>query len=322
MSAGLPRWVLRLDPTLVQIAEKNPIYQVFRDRRAARTFGERVRAVLLGGRGGSGLYVVSALCIVVLSIALGPATLCLSFFLPFMILPFLRQSLARRKQAYASMPTWLDGVFSPAGLNMQVVVDLWLTGVKGATLVEAMYADTRERTWWRWSAAGAWVATLVGGILVWRVWPSLQEGLLLVPVVVYAGYEFHAVAQCFGIWKAISSAVTLRYAMWRGEFSLSNLVMAGFGNGVLALAVVGLIALFFVFSETFLLQVLGERPATGGIRSGVYIVSGVVFLLGLGFRGLGRVMSDGAAYGFQQELKEANKLFKTFITKVVREEDV
>lgn len=139
-----PRWMRAVDPVL-EAEHDNALFEAFRLRR--RVYKPRLRDRLRnratwlrwGGVAGA-LLAVAALVVATLWLTQGAAIVLLVLFVA------VASGLAiRRPNRTTLMPRRLAEVFSRGGIAIFAARDIYLMGVGGQKLAEAMYMELRER---------------------------------------------------------------------------------------------------------------------------------------------------------------------------------
>lgn len=204
--APFPRWLMRLDPTLARW-EENPVTVAFVRRR-------RFHRTRLRQRGGEQMHSIDSARDKTLFelgwIAFCAATMMVGYFLTIYALTMLHQ---RRFTRQPTMPGSISAVLGMQGTMATPAIDLWMAGVGGRHIAEALMHEHR-RLLLRGALFGIpLVLLLVFGIDAWNnglTWGDVPMRLGYL-VLFAVGAFIHATASAGG---HASAMVAVRAISW------------------------------------------------------------------------------------------------------------
>ena len=214
MQSGFPDRLTTFDSVLAR-AEENRVYTMFRDRR--RGGGWRRRAADLMSSGPAA-YIRLILTVLLLGAGIAAALLVawwLILLVPAVAMVGMRFGHAVPKDD-RRMPMRVADVFSASGYHRGAALDLWLAGIRGREVLEAIYLERAAR-WPLWLAAyGIPSAYVLFRPSTTSVQWSPYHALFMIGAWYFlwqGAYLLHAILSLFRIWIDLAG----RNAVWRGE---------------------------------------------------------------------------------------------------------
>lgn len=144
MKPAFPKWLKEMDPVL-QAEETNAVFQAFRARRLdyggggwRSLFRRRARANMSPAL--IAMW-IGLLAVVFVGCLISPFVAALA---AVFLVPFIQQKSTRQRIIGEFLPKRVSQVFSEKGFFESAAIDLWLTGVKGSEVAEAIYLEKRE----------------------------------------------------------------------------------------------------------------------------------------------------------------------------------
>ncbi|MCC6548320.1 hypothetical protein IT570_14270 [Candidatus Sumerlaeota bacterium] len=317
-----------MEPHLDKIQRTNRLYLIFRERRrrqpnykqlAIKCFGTctfpdwtTVLPIL-------GALVVSA---VLIFMSWG-ALFCPIVIVFFIVWPWVQQRRARRRITTTTLPLWIDEIFSTEGINIPIATDLWLAGTRGPDLIQAIYADVRDRTWRFWFA-GALSMNLffLTAFYAQMKLSWLERGLFAVPLL-FTLWQGTRMVQAVGIWRTLGRAITMRFAHWRGEITLLRQIRRGISDAAAAVSYIILMVMLGAYGTIFLNYMFPaetDYKDWWSLRTETIFSLLIITAIGFFLRFLASAATEGVAYALDSYTKEAHVRYVDLMTTRVLEE--
>ncbi|MEO8377477.1 MAG: hypothetical protein ABI579_07385, partial [Candidatus Sumerlaeota bacterium] len=327
-SSAFPKWLLRLEPHLAEIHANNRLYLIFRERRQRLPRYKRIALRLFGAHTFPSwttiLMLMGFITITVAMFFVSWSLLCCPIVVfPFIIWPWVQQRLARRRIVTGKLPIWIDEVFSPEGINVQIATDLWLSGARGTDIIQAIYADTRERTWRFWVFGAVIMNTIFLVSFYIKTELTWIEHQFIAFAFIFTLWQTIKIVQSIGIWRTLGRAVTMRYAHWRGEITFFNQARRGISDAMAAGAYILLMLIVSVYGIGFFHFMFPDGNMSYdwfSLRPEVIITIVAIVLVGFFLRFISRVMAEAVGYAMESYMREAHARYVEFMTMRVLEE--
>lgn len=303
-----PVWQRRLDPFL-EAAETNLPYQLFRMRRREHG-GPRFLSFAT--------YPLMSLFKWMATGVIFAAGLALAFFyscfflvLPLMTLPFIRFVSSGKRLSGASMPRSVGAVFSRHGYHEQAAIDLWMAGVSGRDVAEAIYMEQMGRA--RWFLMLAYVPLWTAVWLVYILRVGIEGYGPMMATIGLPFFAWHLFGTLYSVLMRRHGVVEMRERLntWRGEMPNPGILLV---DAILTLIALALLVAFAVFPAALLLS---------GPSQGAGTFAGFCFLLGgLGLAASKHYLHDFVLDHVQRHLAAADRAFAIFMGATVVRDDL
>lgn len=327
-NSAFPRWLLSLEPYLEKTYATNRLYRWSHERRLRLPRHKQFALHLFGTcafpRWTSIFAVLGTIAVVVAMFFVSWALLCCPIVVfPFILWPLARQRMAHRLLTVTKFPLWIDDIFSADGIHLQAATDLWLAGCHGGEIVQAIYADARERTWRFWFAGALIMNLIFLTVFFVNIRLTWMERGLLAAAFAFTLWQALKAVQAIGIWRTFGRSVTMRFAHWRGEITFMTQLSRGISDALVAGGYLILMTMMVIYGVGFFSSLFPMASFPEGslaLRPGAVTAALAIIVVGaiLGF--VSRLMADAVAHAMESYLREAHVRFTEFMVTRVLED--
>ncbi len=308
--SDFPAWMRRFDPMLAA-EETNCLYHLFRMRdREHPTTEWRWNPFRVELR--TFFKALAAMVILTTSIVLAVTLSCFFLSIAAILLPILRYGGARRPLDDGRLPRHASEVFSPNGYRRQSALDLWMTGLPGSEVVEAIYLERMYRVRKLLTFGPPVIAAVLWMVYVLRAGIEGFGSMLVTLTLPFAAMGWRRLLYILRVRQMAVSDLRILQLAWRGELRKGTGALIWHGGVTTVIWLCG--ALLFLPPAVLMLFYRGQDA--GFFAASMFFFQVIVTLIAE------RHAKDFYERDLERTIAGADEAFATFMSSEVAQDDL